>query len=82
MKVRMIKWDWKEQVDLGELSGALTQVFDGSNLPCINDVGTGTDDYCAVISSEKIDKVRAQEIFDMEWLDDDVDPFNVVVEVD
>src|SRR3989338_6466317 len=77
MKIRFVRWDWREQPDMSQLESALSEVFDGKDVPLSRPKREkryiGPDRYCStyvrivphdVIKSDETWAVIANERID------------------
>lgn len=83
MKIRFVRWDWKEQIDLKWFNEALAGVFNGKSLPSITEIDSYGDSNEIVVCSDAITKDQAQAIWEAYCgVDDKRHPYNIVVEID
>lgn len=68
MKVVILTWDWKENVDSEEMFRAVRDVFEQGKQPSVREVGnTDSDAHALVVASEPITPGQAQQIWDEHW---------------
>lgn len=68
--VRVMSWDWKEQIDLDDLAKhieEMTRRGDGKSWLYGSTCETGSDQFAFVLSTEPIDEHGAFEAYEERW---------------
>ena len=83
MRIRFLTWDCRGQINIKNLNRAISEVFDGKQIPSVTDAQFGGDSYAVVVSSESLTEEQAHAVYHSNQIDRETDnPHDFTVEID